>query len=136
MRKGPDAKASGPFLMHGKTSRALQAPSARSTSSLSPLHARPGLSYSPPRPSARAGPGQPGAIRLRCSQDRYRSSRARPAPAAEYREKLARPLEEAKKARLRSAQRAGQLDPGADLDWSSTCSTRPSSRGGCTAALR
>ncbi|MEU3077680.1 hypothetical protein ABZ693_30370, partial [Streptomyces laurentii] len=49
---------------------------------------------------------------------------------------LARPLEEAKKARLRSAQRAGQLDPGADLDWSSTCSTRPSSRGGCTAALR
>jgi AcrR family transcriptional regulator len=36
--------------------------------------------------------------------------------AAEYREKLARPLEEAKKARLRSAQRAGQLDPGADLD--------------------
>lgn len=36
--------------------------------------------------------------------------------AAEYREKLARPLEEAKKARLRSAQEAGQLDAGADLD--------------------
>ncbi|MFE4593806.1 TetR-like C-terminal domain-containing protein [Streptomyces laurentii] len=49
------------------------------------------MSYAPPRPSARAGPGQPGAI-------------------------LARPLEEAKKARLRGAQRAGQLDPGADLD--------------------
>ncbi|MDT0613887.1 TetR/AcrR family transcriptional regulator [Streptomyces lancefieldiae] len=36
--------------------------------------------------------------------------------AAEYREKLARPLDEAKKARLRSAQEAGQLDPDADLD--------------------
>ncbi|MBH5338748.1 TetR/AcrR family transcriptional regulator [Streptomyces pactum] len=36
--------------------------------------------------------------------------------AAEYREKLARPLAEAKKARLRSAQAAGQLDPAADLD--------------------
>jgi len=36
--------------------------------------------------------------------------------AAEYREKLARPLDEAKKARLRSAQEAGQLDSGADLD--------------------
>ncbi|MFE3517053.1 TetR/AcrR family transcriptional regulator [Streptomyces sp. NPDC059166] len=36
--------------------------------------------------------------------------------AAEYREKLDRPLEEAKKARLRSAQRAGQLAPDADLD--------------------
>ncbi|MFH8616939.1 TetR/AcrR family transcriptional regulator [Streptomyces sp. NPDC017979] len=36
--------------------------------------------------------------------------------AAEYREKLARPLEEAKKARLRSAQEAGQLRPDADLD--------------------
>ncbi|MFD5427578.1 TetR/AcrR family transcriptional regulator [Streptomyces sp. NPDC127084] len=36
--------------------------------------------------------------------------------AAEYREKLARPLDEAKKARLRSAQAAGQLDADADLD--------------------
>ncbi|MEU9606457.1 TetR/AcrR family transcriptional regulator [Streptomyces sp. NPDC048057] len=36
--------------------------------------------------------------------------------AAEYREKLARPLEEAKKTRLRSAQGAGQLHPDADLD--------------------
>ncbi|MBQ1095035.1 TetR/AcrR family transcriptional regulator [Streptomyces sp. b94] len=36
--------------------------------------------------------------------------------AAEYREKLARPMDEAKKARLRSAQKAGQLHPDADLD--------------------
>ncbi|WP_238420134.1 TetR/AcrR family transcriptional regulator [Gordonia sp. 'Campus'] len=36
--------------------------------------------------------------------------------AAEYRDKLAQPLDEAKKARLRSAQRDGQLDPDADLD--------------------
>jgi AcrR family transcriptional regulator len=36
--------------------------------------------------------------------------------AAEYREKLAAPLDEAKKARLRSAQAAGQLSPDADLD--------------------
>jgi AcrR family transcriptional regulator len=36
--------------------------------------------------------------------------------AAEYREKLAQPLDEAKKKRLRSAQKAGQLDPRADLD--------------------
>ncbi|GGR03312.1 TetR/AcrR family transcriptional regulator [Streptomyces pilosus] len=36
--------------------------------------------------------------------------------AAEYREKLARPLDEAKKSRLRSAQKAGQLAPDADLD--------------------
>ena len=36
--------------------------------------------------------------------------------AAEYREKLAGPLDEAKKARLRSAQQAGQLAPDADLD--------------------
>lgn len=36
--------------------------------------------------------------------------------AAEYREKLALPLEEAKKARLRSAQEVGQLDADADLD--------------------
>ncbi|WP_299538806.1 TetR/AcrR family transcriptional regulator [uncultured Streptomyces sp.] len=36
--------------------------------------------------------------------------------AAEYRERLAQPLDEAKKERLRSAQRAGQLDPRADLD--------------------
>ncbi|MGW8991007.1 TetR/AcrR family transcriptional regulator [Streptomyces zhihengii] len=36
--------------------------------------------------------------------------------AAEYQEKLARPLDEAKKARLRSAQEAGQLNPDADLD--------------------
>jgi AcrR family transcriptional regulator len=35
--------------------------------------------------------------------------------AAEYREKLAQPLEEAKKVRLRSAQKVGQLDPDADL---------------------
>ncbi len=39
-----------------------------------------------------------------------------PALAAEYREKLAGPLDEAKKARLRSAQKAGQLAPDADLD--------------------
>ncbi|GAA1132507.1 MULTISPECIES: TetR/AcrR family transcriptional regulator [Streptomyces violaceusniger group] len=36
--------------------------------------------------------------------------------AAEYREKLAQPLEEAKKARLRSAQEVGQLSADADLD--------------------
>jgi AcrR family transcriptional regulator len=36
--------------------------------------------------------------------------------AAEYREKLAQPLEKAKRARLRSAQEAGQLDADADLD--------------------
>jgi len=36
--------------------------------------------------------------------------------AAQYREKLARPLDEAKKKRLRSAQRAGQLAEDADLD--------------------
>ncbi|MEU1045273.1 TetR/AcrR family transcriptional regulator [Streptomyces sp. NPDC005897] len=39
-----------------------------------------------------------------------------PVLAAEYREKLAGPLDEAKKARLRSAQKAGQLAPDADLD--------------------
>ncbi|MBN6052362.1 TetR/AcrR family transcriptional regulator [Nonomuraea sp. RK-328] len=39
-----------------------------------------------------------------------------PALAAQYREKLAGPVDEAKKARLRSAQRAGQLAPDADLD--------------------
>ncbi|WP_369177678.1 TetR/AcrR family transcriptional regulator [Streptomyces mutabilis] len=36
--------------------------------------------------------------------------------AAEYREKLAGPLDEAKKKRLRSAQKTGQLAPDADLD--------------------
>ncbi|WP_052847955.1 TetR/AcrR family transcriptional regulator [Streptomyces avicenniae] len=36
--------------------------------------------------------------------------------AAEYAEKLARPLDEAKKVRLRSAQAAGQLDADAGLD--------------------
>ncbi|WP_329081861.1 TetR/AcrR family transcriptional regulator [Streptosporangium sp. NBC_01469] len=36
--------------------------------------------------------------------------------AAEYREKLSQPLEEVKKARLRSAQEVGQLDADADLD--------------------
>lgn len=36
--------------------------------------------------------------------------------AAQYREKLAAPVDELKKERLRSAQRAGQLDPDADLD--------------------
>jgi AcrR family transcriptional regulator len=36
--------------------------------------------------------------------------------AAEYREKLAGPLDEAKKKRLRSAQKRGQLAPDADLD--------------------
>ncbi|MEV4175782.1 TetR/AcrR family transcriptional regulator [Nonomuraea sp. NPDC049709] len=36
--------------------------------------------------------------------------------AALYREKLAAPVDEAKKARLRSAQRAGQIAAGADLD--------------------
>ncbi|WP_433176857.1 TetR/AcrR family transcriptional regulator [Actinoallomurus sp. CA-150999] len=35
---------------------------------------------------------------------------------AQYREKLAGPVDEAKKARLRSAQRAGQIDADADLD--------------------
>ncbi|MET8992435.1 TetR-like C-terminal domain-containing protein [Nonomuraea wenchangensis] len=39
-----------------------------------------------------------------------------PAVAAQYREKLAGPVEEAKKERLRSAQKAGQLAAGADLD--------------------
>ncbi|MEU8732898.1 TetR/AcrR family transcriptional regulator [Streptomyces tendae] len=39
-----------------------------------------------------------------------------PALAAEYRAKLAGPLDEAKKARLRSAREAGQLAPDADLD--------------------
>ncbi|MGC0384279.1 TetR/AcrR family transcriptional regulator [Streptomyces sp. SAI-129] len=39
-----------------------------------------------------------------------------PVLAAEYREKLAGPLDEAKKARLRSAQKAGRLAPDADLD--------------------
>ncbi|MFF0866476.1 TetR/AcrR family transcriptional regulator [Nonomuraea sp. NPDC003560] len=41
---------------------------------------------------------------------------ADPELAAQYREKLAGPVDEAKKARLRSAQRAGQLAPDADLD--------------------
>ncbi|MGP4099641.1 TetR/AcrR family transcriptional regulator [Nonomuraea sp. KM90] len=36
--------------------------------------------------------------------------------AAQYREKLAAPVDEAKKARLRSAQRAGQIAADADLD--------------------
>ncbi|APE36292.1 TetR family transcriptional regulator [Nocardia mangyaensis] len=36
--------------------------------------------------------------------------------AIQYREKLAAPVDEIKKARLRSAQEAGQLDPDADLD--------------------
>lgn len=36
--------------------------------------------------------------------------------AAQYREKLAAPVDEIKKVRLRSAQKAGQLDPDADLD--------------------
>ncbi|MEU6728825.1 TetR/AcrR family transcriptional regulator [Nonomuraea wenchangensis] len=39
-----------------------------------------------------------------------------PALAAQYREKLAGPVDEAKKERLRSAQKAGQLAAGADLD--------------------
>ncbi|MEU9831903.1 TetR/AcrR family transcriptional regulator [Streptosporangium sp. NPDC048047] len=39
-----------------------------------------------------------------------------PALTAMYLEKLAGPVDEAKKARLRSAQRAGQLAAGADLD--------------------
>ncbi|MET8992205.1 TetR/AcrR family transcriptional regulator, partial [Nonomuraea wenchangensis] len=39
-----------------------------------------------------------------------------PALAAQYHEKLAGPVDEAKKARLRSAQRAGQLAAGTDLD--------------------
>ncbi|HUR06968.1 MAG TPA: TetR/AcrR family transcriptional regulator [Nonomuraea sp.] len=39
-----------------------------------------------------------------------------PALAAQYRQKLADPVDEAKKARLRSAQRAGQLAADADLD--------------------
>ncbi|MGI5225943.1 TetR/AcrR family transcriptional regulator [Actinoallomurus sp. CA-142502] len=39
-----------------------------------------------------------------------------PALAAQYREKLGGPVDEAKKARLRSAQRAGQLAADADLD--------------------
>ncbi|MFI7106720.1 TetR/AcrR family transcriptional regulator [Nonomuraea sp. NPDC050227] len=41
---------------------------------------------------------------------------ADPELAAQYREKLAGPVDEAKKARLRSAQQAGQLAPDADLD--------------------
>jgi AcrR family transcriptional regulator len=39
-----------------------------------------------------------------------------PELAAQYREKLAGPVDEAKKERLRSAQRAGQLAEDADLD--------------------
>ncbi|MFI7133685.1 TetR/AcrR family transcriptional regulator [Nonomuraea sp. NPDC050153] len=39
-----------------------------------------------------------------------------PALAGQYREKLAGPVDEAKKARLRSAQQAGQIAAGADLD--------------------
>ncbi|NUP28969.1 MAG: TetR/AcrR family transcriptional regulator [Nocardia sp.] len=39
-----------------------------------------------------------------------------PALAAEYRARLADPVDEAKKDRLRSAQRAGQLDAETDLD--------------------
>ncbi|MBT2232012.1 TetR-like C-terminal domain-containing protein [Nonomuraea sp. NEAU-A123] len=39
-----------------------------------------------------------------------------PELAAQYREKLAGPVDEAKKARLRSAQRAGQFAADADLD--------------------
>lgn len=39
-----------------------------------------------------------------------------PELAAQYREKLAGPVDEGKKARLRSAQRAGQIAPDADLD--------------------
>ncbi|MEV4220281.1 TetR/AcrR family transcriptional regulator [Nonomuraea sp. NPDC049725] len=39
-----------------------------------------------------------------------------PGLAAQYREKLAHPVDEIKKERLRSAQRAGQLDADADLD--------------------
>ncbi|GLY73346.1 TetR/AcrR family transcriptional regulator [Actinoallomurus iriomotensis] len=39
-----------------------------------------------------------------------------PALAAQYREKLGGPVDEAKKARLRNAQRAGQLAADADLD--------------------
>ncbi|SDJ00791.1 TetR/AcrR family transcriptional regulator [Nonomuraea jiangxiensis] len=39
-----------------------------------------------------------------------------PALAAQYRARLAGPVEEAKRARLRSAQRAGQLAADADLD--------------------
>lgn len=39
-----------------------------------------------------------------------------PELAARYRETLAHPVDEAKKARLRSAQESGQLDPAADLD--------------------
>jgi len=39
-----------------------------------------------------------------------------PELAAQYSDQLARPLDDAKKARLRSAQQAGQLDAEADLD--------------------
>jgi AcrR family transcriptional regulator len=39
-----------------------------------------------------------------------------PELAAQYREKLARPVDDAKKARLRTAQEAGQLAADADLD--------------------
>lgn len=39
-----------------------------------------------------------------------------PELATQFREKLARPVDEAKKTRLRSAQQAGQLAPDADLD--------------------
>lgn len=59
-----------------------------------------------------------------------------PALAAEYREKLSGPLEEAKKARLRSAQKAGQLDADADLDLVLEVLYAPSPSGGCTAAVR
>lgn len=56
--------------------------------------------------------------------------------AAEYRDKVAQPLEEAKRARLRSAQKAGQLDSAADLDLVLEVLYAPSSSAGCTAAAR
>ncbi|MFE9127438.1 TetR-like C-terminal domain-containing protein [Streptomyces sp. NPDC007148] len=59
-----------------------------------------------------------------------------PVVAAEYRQKLAQPLEEAKRVRLRSAQKAGQLDVDADVDLALEMLYAPLFHGGCTAADR
>ncbi|MGW4657731.1 TetR-like C-terminal domain-containing protein [Streptomyces sp. NPDC004279] len=55
-----------------------------------------------------------------------------PVVAAEYRQKLAQPLEEAKRVRLGSAQKAGQLD----VDLALEMLYAPLFHGGCTAADR
>ncbi|MGW0165893.1 TetR-like C-terminal domain-containing protein [Streptomyces sp. NPDC003343] len=55
-----------------------------------------------------------------------------PVVAAEYRQKLAQPLEEVKRVRLGSAQKAGQLD----VDLALEMLYAPLFHGGCTAADR